>query len=449
MLRLSMPAALETGTTVRGEVCPEAWVQHYYELTEAEGSKDLVFKFTQRKGSLYYMVRPSKPPIKRVPPYNLAQENKFANRVYTATYCAATPGTYYLAMRGTGSCAAYDVTVETLDLDNECVSTAENHDPDISSTVEMPELIMDGFVYGTCTRDSYLDYFYDGDCSMNECNVIFSVEDLERETLNPQALTVSVYEPDIDASDPYGGAIPDDRTGGRVRTYAPTRLYSIAYDATRVRRGRYFLSVRCGASEVSFRISVAVQNTRLVEDSTTLGSVSPDAWVYYTAFDPHYSFNSMPSSAPTAEPSDASDGRRLAGSPTLSPTLQPTEGYRDNSTRTVEIQITLYTGNIWRLAVAMAVPPTFNSNNIGEMDESQIALKFNTSESSKMYVKVCDVPQGKPLFLGLHGGLVTAEFALISSSTRREPPLGGAQSVCSDDDSHFICTTKTCDPSYE
>jgi len=234
----------------------------------------LEFELDIHEGDLYYMIQATQPPIRFSPPYRHASQHVDGkgHNIFSASTCEIghfDVATWYFAVRGGDECADYSITARIKD---HCGDNEFSHEKGLVTTVQALPLRENHFVYSTCELGEYKDFFLDLSAEDAKNNMVFNVEDLS-DHLDPESLRM-----ELTALADY---IPTPRAPSKVLQSSRGGRYSIALDYTQLQAGRYYVSVRCMKTRISFRVSPNLVISEIKGVAKVIGSVSPGEWVYH------------------------------------------------------------------------------------------------------------------------------------------------------------------------
>ena len=284
ILALLIDAKIKPGSSIHGVVCKGNWVYHSYDVSAlipgganhsaATEKMSLEFELDIHEGDLYYMIQATQPPIRFSPPYRHASQHVDGkgHNIFSASTCEIghfDVATWYFAVRGGDECADYSITARIKD---HCGDNEFSHEKGLVTTVQALPLRENHFVYSTCELGEYKDFFLDLSAEDAKNNMVFNVEDLS-DHLDPESLRM-----ELTALADY---IPTPRAPSKVLQSSRGGRYSIALDYTQLQAGRYYVSVRCMKTRISFRVSPNLVISEIKGVAKVIGSVSPGEWVYH------------------------------------------------------------------------------------------------------------------------------------------------------------------------
>ena len=234
------------------------------------------FSVVLHTGDAHYLTRRSYAPLKLVPPYGHTDMHAGRSNVEV---CNIHDGEIvYFGLKGGAMCAEYELHVHMFSSDLPC-HELEHSTAALANSVgsRLTELFPDHFVYGSCEAGGYVDHVFNVNSVMAEHkNLLFEVEDRSK-VLNTDALGVFLYD---------GAEIPSDRQTEHSQTYTADGIYALAVSVNDLHAGKYFLSVRCTAGPVRFKVIAHEIEAVLEPGDRQHGVICPGEWVHhkYTAF---------------------------------------------------------------------------------------------------------------------------------------------------------------------
>ena len=210
------------------------------------------------------------------------------------------------------------------------------------------------------------------------CSLVVIVQD-ETGNIVTDALAAYLYE----------GSIPDDRQTETRQEFSSKGSWAVQISRHDLHAGDYFISVRCGAMPVSFKVVPYLVKSKLEDHEHIHAEVCPGGWTY------HY-----------------------INTPETSALLQSHHDWTPGHPLNLLIKLELFTGDLkysrrWEEPPIKLTPPYSETTAAEQLASHQYAT-----------MQLCNVQVHEEVFIGLLGGLECSEYvisALAFSDGHIEP----------------------------
>ena len=399
------------GAGVHGEICPGDWVYHVVDVSDyVPGGKlhndvyhaSLAFDVELHSGDFYYMLRPSTPPIRLVPPYRFAKLNATEGQ-HTFRACQLDiehffNERYYLALRGGEHCAEYAVRAS---IDDGMGKHRAGNGAELAPCTEqfthgektmqkqtVTELVEGHFAYDSCEGQGLRLFSLYIPKGAND-NYAFDVEDTTDGTDRPGGLFVMLArqvkdgEEEIEDEEVEGSPVKEAIAKQVTRifdevTFGINGVYRASLDAIKVETDTtYIVAVKCNDEPTRFRVSAGRTKLRLNLPDQVPGQLSAEQWSVH--------------SVKMKQPSEY-DGYSSAA-----PNLR------------LAITVHVLSGAIAVAMLREGAPPGLTTMRTNHYHQG-------VEELSSFTMYVCDPKPGVEYFVGFYGGELPADYE-ISTDT--------------------------------
>ena len=380
---------LVVGHSAHGTVCNDAWMYHSLTMANAHTlGHVMTFLVATSAYSILAQASYHAPPTKLVPPYR-----KVGATTDILRLCHVLDGEHvYLGIYGIDHCVSYTVSVvQSNETEAECNATQHYaHHTATGNIHGLPALAEGQSQHGKCTPNSYEDFYMHIGHGASANNLVLDVEALT-DSLDTGALGLYLFE----------GSIPADRKTERRSTFSDENVWSVMYNSWDLHEGDFFVSVKCGASPMEFRLLPLFIKAELAHGGHASGVVCPGQIAYHYFDAPHESCKNFSAGVDCVSnftagnaTSCTSDAFGVARSCTYT---APTTGHHD-----VEWELELHTGDVSYMT-SHENPPLKLRPPYRTVDSKQVAAGHRTETS------VCNADRGKT-YLALRGQQHCAQY---------------------------------------
>ena len=392
------------GEFVHGEICPGDWVYHLVDtsdyisggkLHESAHHVSLAFDIELHSGDLFYMLRPSDPPIRLVPPFRFAKLNgtdlqhfKACSQDIESHYHSK----YYLALRGGEHCADYSITAHVYNArsnasrraaaiagsggDEGCLEPF-THDVAVREHVgksKTVDLIEGHFTYASCAPHSVSVYALTLPKTNPAEYYIFDVEDTSGiERVHSMHVVLAEL---IEEGEGHSDVIDQ-------KDKSSSQIYRLALDASKVHAGAtYLLTVQCHDDPLQYRVSataVSDVRRRLQFDEHVPGQVSADSMTLHSILNE--------------------------------------KDFVGDSSKNVKVRVTvrMFSGRIFMAMMRKSRPPGFST-----MRKNYFHRDVEMEDSFS--IDLCNPEPGSEYYIGLYGGMKSADYDIYAVRTLSADP---------------------------